>query len=138
MPAKTKTKSKCKATGGRTKSPCNRCASLCCKELVLCIEKPKDEEDAEFLRWQLQYDTVSIAINNHKWHTVTQGNCIYLTKDLLCSIYERRPQKCRRHNPPECERFGPWYDIRISTPEELDAHLAAEKAKRRRKRARKK
>jgi len=122
-----------KEVPAHTKKECRDCAAKCCHDLVLAINKPRTQDDIAYYRWHLQYDTVRIAISNHKWHTVFEGRCIYLDKNNICTIYDRRPEKCRRHNPPECEHFSKWYDIMLSTPEELDAHL--EKEKRRRKRA---
>jgi len=76
------------------------------------------------MKWYLQYDTVSVAIRHHRWYLVVAGKCIYLDDHNLCTIYDRRPERCRRHRPPDCERFGAWYDTLITTPEELDAYLA--------------
>ena len=125
-----------KETRVPTKKQCHDCAAKCCHDLVLVINKPKTKEDIDYYKWHLQYDTVRIAISSHKWYTVFDGRCIYLDKRNMCTIYDRRPEKCRRHNPPECEHFNKWYDIMLSTPEELDAHLEKEKKRRRRAAAR--
>ena len=118
-----------------TLSLCHDCPAKCCHDLVIVIDKPKSKSDIEHYKWQLQYDTVRIAITGKKWHTVYEGRCIYLDENNLCTIYDRRPKKCRKHNPPDCEHFGPWYDVLIETPEELAEYLKAEK---KRKKAKKK
>ncbi len=120
-------------TKTRTKGLCEGCAAVCCTELAVVINRPRDKDDVDFYKWHLQYDTVNIAISNHRWHLVTKGRCIYLTDDNLCSIYKRRPRTCRRHNPPDCERFGQWYDKLLTTPEELEQFIEAEKMRRRRR-----
>jgi hypothetical protein len=39
---------------------------------------------------------------------------------------------CRRHNPPDCEFFGKFYDVLLETPDELAAYLAERRKKGRR------
>lgn len=58
---------------------------------------------------------------------------MYLDENERCKIYETRPEKCRVHNPPDCERFGDFWDVMFETPEELDAYFKKKKqaAKRR-------
>lgn len=64
---------------------------------------------------------------------------MYLTENNLCRIYETRPQKCRDHNPPDCERYGEFWDVMFETPEDLEAYLKKKKqAAKRRARARSK
>ena len=118
-------------TPATTLDACRRCGAKCCHDLVMPINKPRNEGDLADLRWELQYDTVRVYIRSHRWYRIIQGRCMYLTPDNLCRIYERRPRRCREHNPPECEFYGKFYQVMISTPEELDAHLAKEKARRR-------
>ncbi len=118
------------------KAGCRGCPALCCHDMVEPISRPQTSHDVEELKWQLQYDTIRVFIRSHRWHVIVQGRCMYLTDDNLCSIYDRRPERCRQHNPPDCERYGEFWDVMINTPEELDAYL--QKEKRRRSRRRKK
>ena len=120
--------------GGRTNPACDGCPALCCHDLVQPILKPRTRADVEELKWQLHYDTVSVFIANRRWHLKAEGRCQYLDDANLCTIYDRRPEKCRRHSPPDCERYGSYYDVMIQTPEELDAYVAREKARARRRR----
>jgi Fe-S-cluster containining protein len=102
------------------------------------ISKPRTREDIEELKWELQYDTVSVFVSGYRWHRQVKGRCQYLTRSNLCRRYKDRPERCRRHNPPDCERFGDYYDVKMNTPEELEEYLAKEKRRRilkRRKRA---
>ncbi len=102
---------------------CSDCPAICCHDLALMITKPKSKEEISELKWEIMYDTVNVCIRNHKWYTLIKGRCIYLDKNNLCSNYNNRPGRCRRHNPPDCERYGGWYDVMISSPEELDDYL---------------
>ena len=135
MSRETRTRTKQKKPATRAKEPCNGCPAECCHELALVVEKPRTRSDIDFYKWQLQYDTVRIAISNYRWYTITAGRCIYLDEHNRCTIYDRRPDKCRRHNPPECEHFGTWYDVMLATPEELEAYLEKEKLRRKRRAA---
>ena len=103
---------------------CDNCPALCCKDLIIPTDKPRTSEQIDEVKWHIQYDTVRVFIRSHRWYYIVHGRCQYLTEDNLCSIYERRPHRCRRLNPPECERFGCFYDVMIETPEELDEHLS--------------
>lgn len=87
------------------------------------ITKPRTRDEIEDLKWQLRMDTVNVFVRKYKWHLLFKGNCIYLSRNNLCTIYDKRPGRCRRHDPSECERNGKFYDTLISTPEELEVHL---------------
>lgn len=102
---------------------CSSCSALCCKDLAILICKPRTRREIDSLKWQLHFDTVSVCIRNRRWYLVIKGRCIYLSRNGLCRIYDRRPSRCRRHNPPECEFFGQWYDVKLSTPDELEVYL---------------
>ncbi len=121
-PRKTRKPSR-KLTAKETEKTCLECSAICCKDLAVMITRPRSKEDIEELKWQLHFDTVKVFIRNHRWHVLTRGRCIYLNRRNLCDIYERRSDKCREHAPPDCERFGEYYDVMISTPEELERHL---------------
>ncbi len=110
-----------------TRDPCDKCPALCCHDLVLPIQKPKTDDDVFELKWELQYDTVRVFVRSHRWYRIIKARCMYLTRDNLCRIYEKRPRRCRELNPPDCERFGEFYDAMISTPEQLEAYLARHK-----------
>jgi Fe-S-cluster containining protein len=116
---------------------CRGCPSKCCHDLSMLIGAPTTKADFEDLHWQLRYDTVRIYIRNRRWYVLVEGRCMYLTENNLCRIYETRPQKCRDHNPPDCERYGEFWDVMFETPEDLEAYLKKKKqAAKRRARAR--
>jgi hypothetical protein len=102
---------------------CVDCPALCCHDLTTPIDRPRTREDIDDLRWYLHFTHVHVAIAGREWNIVQEGRCRYLDDDDLCTIYEHRPDKCREHGPPSCERFGPWYNYWIDTPEELEAYL---------------
>ena len=103
---------------------CATCGAKCCHDLVMPIDKPRTADDVAELKWELQYDTVRVYIRSHRWYRIIAGRCIYLDRNNRCTIYERRPRRCREIRPPDCEHFDDFYDVMIATPEELDSHLA--------------
>ena len=132
MSAKKRTKGRAASSRVEVKSRrCRSCPALCCKDLVLLITKPRTRQEIESLKWQLQFDTVSVFITNYRWHAMIKGRCMYLDGDDLCTIYDRRPRTCRRHNPPDCERYGEFWDVMIRTPDALESYLQKEKERRR-------
>ena len=128
---KTRKKKQPRSAGnnGRTKRQCNGCPSACCHDLAIVMTRPRTRDDIDYYKWHLHYDAVSIAIRNRRWHLVVKGRCIYLDAADLCTIYDRRPEKCRRHNPPDCERFGSWHDTLLETPEQLEDFVGRKKRK---------
>ena len=116
-------------SGGKitTKKDCKECPAICCKNLALTIGRPENRQELEDLKWQLHFDTVKVFISNRRWHQLIEGKCMYLSEDNKCIIYDRRPDKCRKHNPPNCEFFGKFYDIMLSTPEELEDYWKSKK-----------
>jgi len=76
------------------------------------------------MRWRLHFDTVHVYMVRGAWFMVVESMCRYL--DLatsLCTIYDERPSQCRDYNPPFCERYIDPAELRLHTPEDLDAYL---------------
>jgi len=111
------------------KDPCKGCGALCCHDLAMHIYRPRTKPDIEELRWQLRFDTVRVFIRNKRWFMLTEGRCMYLDKNDLCTIYEDRPKTCRNHPISQCERYceGYYWDTLIETPEQLDKYLKKKK-----------
>jgi len=109
---------------------CLTCGAICCRNLSLSIGKPVTKSEKEDLKWQLHFDTVKVYIRSNRWYQQVDGNCIYLNKKNRCTIYEKRPDKCRKHNPPDCELYGKYYDTMFTRPEELEEYFKKQKKKR--------
>ena len=103
---------------------CLKCPAYCCNDMSMMITKPQTRADVREAKWYLHYDTVNIAIRNNRWYLVVKGRCIYLDEKNMCKIYDKRPSRCRKHMPPECEKFGSWYDTLLKTPEELEEYIS--------------
>ena len=119
-----RTRQKGEAAAPTTLGECQDCPALCCHDLVAPIDKPRTADDIEELKWELQYDTVRVFVRSHRWYRLIAGRCMHLDRSNRCTIYERRPKRCRQMKPPHCERFGEFYEVMITTPQELDEHLS--------------
>lgn len=103
---------------------CMTCHAPCCRDITMLITKPRTKTEINELTQYLHFDTARVFIRNNKWYLTIDGTCIYLSKNNLCTKYSRRPARCRRHNPPDCERFDEYYDVLITTPEEFEDYMA--------------
>ncbi|MBN2482806.1 MAG: YkgJ family cysteine cluster protein [Candidatus Omnitrophica bacterium] len=117
-------------------SLCRTCAALCCRNLAIQIYRPVTKTEIEDLKWQLQFEKVKVFIRHRRWYQLIESDCMYLTKDNRCAIYEQRPSRCRRYTQAECEHHGPFYEILLSTPQALDAYLEEIRKKRKAKKPR--
>lgn len=117
-----------------SKNECSTCPALCCEGLTIDITKPRTKDDVEILMWKLQYEDIGVYILNKRWHLFFSSRCGYLNGDDLCTVYEKRSDICRKHNPPQCERYLDWYDEFFSTPEELRKYFERERRRVKRRR----
>jgi Fe-S-cluster containining protein len=133
-----KKKGKAKAAANKKKTfhqECQECPAICCKDLAMAIGKPHTKAEIEDLKWQVRFNTVDVFIKHHHWYLRVKGRCMYLGRNNLCKIYKDRPDKCRVHKAPNCERFGDYHEVLIRTPEELEDYL--ENLKRKSKKSKK-
>ncbi|MFA7114685.1 MAG: YkgJ family cysteine cluster protein [Candidatus Omnitrophota bacterium] len=110
-----------------TLTDCHKCNAKCCHNLSMHIGRPVTKSEIEDLKWQLQFDTVRVYIRHHRWYQLVDGKCMYLDKDYRCTIYDKRPKKCRDYNPPDCELNHKFYDIMFETPDDLEKYLKKSK-----------
>ncbi len=112
------------------KNICIECDAPCCQDLAIPTTRPRSRYEIDQMKWYLHFDVVKVFIRHHRWYLLIEGSrCKYLDKNSMCTRYDARPQVCRDHNPPACERFGEFWDVMITTPEELDAYLKPKKRK---------
>lgn len=112
---------------------CDGCAALCCRGLEESILRPRTMQEFADLRWQLHFSNTHVFIRSKRWYQLTLGSCQYLDDTHFCTIYDERPQVCRDHMPPACERYGEIYDVIFRTPEDLDAWQKKEQRAKKRK-----
>ncbi len=122
----------------KVKNKClEECTAICCNDLAVQIYKPVTKAEKEDLRWHLFFEGVKVYIQNRKWHLLIHSRR-YLSKENRCTIYDKRPERCRKHNYPNCELEGSFFDVMIENPEQFDEYFAQQKAKQQKARLRKK
>jgi Fe-S-cluster containining protein len=105
---------------------CNHCMAKCCRYFALPIDKPKDWEDFDFIRWYLLHDRAAIFTDEGAWYLLVYNPCRHLGDDQLCGIYDTRPQICRDYATANCEYNDDWvYDHYWETPEQIEEYAEA-------------
>ncbi len=121
----------------KVKNKClEECNAICCNDLAVQIYKPVTKAEKEDLRWHLFFEGVKAYIRHRKWHLLIHSRCRYLSKENRCTIYDRRPDRCRKHNHPHCELEGKFFDVIIESPEQFDEYFAQQAAKKRKSKVR--
>jgi Fe-S-cluster containining protein len=105
---------------------CDHCTAKCCKYFALPIDKPKDRQDYEFIRWYLMHDRASVFVEDRTWYLLIHTTCKHLQSDHRCGIYHERPQICRDYSTDNCEYDDTWtYDQYFETSEQIAEYAEA-------------
>ncbi|MFA6416704.1 MAG: YkgJ family cysteine cluster protein [Patescibacteria group bacterium] len=86
------------------KQKCDGCSD-CCQYATVIIEKPKTKLDLEEIIWQILHGLELEIDHEGDWLLTIYHPCSALDKNGLCSIYDKRPEICRRHQHAECSRY---------------------------------
>jgi Fe-S-cluster containining protein len=82
---------------------CTECGK-CCTYVGVEIDPPEGAKDASDILWYLYHPGVYIYVDgNDEWSVHFESRCVNLGDDLLCRIYEQRPQICRGFDNQTCE-----------------------------------
>jgi Fe-S-cluster containining protein len=82
---------------------CTECGK-CCTYVGVEVETPEGAKDASDILWYLYHPGVYIYIDgNEDWSVHFESRCDNLGDDLLCRIYEQRPDICRGFDNTTCE-----------------------------------
>ena len=105
---------------------CKYCPGKCCRYFALPIDKPKEWEDFDFIRWYLLHERSAVFTDEGSWYLLVQNPCKHLGDDNRCGIYETRPQICRDYTTNNCEYEDDWvYDNLWETPEQIEEYAEA-------------
>ncbi len=118
---------------------CATCGARCCRYVVVELDKPTARIDREEIRWFLAHENVSVYIDGDDgtWNVQFATPCRHLDANNRCTIYRRRYEICRDHDPEGCEASdGEDTDTVFRTTEDFDRWWRAEKARRRRRKQR--
>jgi len=119
---------------------CAACGAKCCRYVVVELDKPTDRIDREEIRWLLAHEDVTVFIDGDDgtWNVQFKTPCRHLDAENRCTIYRRRYDICRDHEPETCEESGcEETDVLFRTTEDFDRWWRAEKARKRRRKERK-
>ena len=106
---------------------CLDCGAKCCRYFALQIDEPDSDKEYEKVRWYLAHENTWVFVDEGKWYLLVNNKCRYLGQDLLCTVYDRRPDICRKHNQKNCERDSDiFYDIIFKSMEEFEQWLEDE------------
>jgi uncharacterized protein len=102
---------------------CAHCPAKCCRYFALPIDKPKDWQDFDYIRWYLLHEAAAIFTEEDCWYLLVHNRCKHLRDDHLCDIYDTRPQICRDYTTADCEYDDLWvYDHYWETPEQIEEY----------------
>ncbi len=86
-------------------SPCDSCSAPCCKALILDRRPPANLTALQYMRYQLGFPGIEIAVSRTGWRTLARTTCRYLDLDTSrCTIFGRpeRPTLCTFYNQYTC------------------------------------
>jgi len=85
--------------------PCEGCSN-CCEYISTEIDKPRNFDDFDQIRWFIIHKDVWVYVDEEKdWYLQFNTRCEKLS-GRLCNDYEHRPQICRDYRPVDCVRHG--------------------------------
>jgi hypothetical protein len=102
---------------------CTECGK-CCTYVCVGVNPPDSVRRATDMLWYLYHDGVSIYRDGAgEWSVVFETRCRHLRPDLLCAIYEHRPEICRKFDNRSCEVNDPGGGLSLETPEQFLDYL---------------
>ena len=112
---------------------CDKCNAACCRTVAVGIEKPTTKEDWEDIKWQVAHKNIIVYLDNEDdWVVEFEDDCEFIDpKTNKCTIYEKRPKKCREHSMDNCIKNGEGdvFKIMFRNPQDVDDYLANKQLK---------
>jgi len=102
---------------------CTECGK-CCTYVAVGVNAPHSVRRATDMLWYLYHQNVTVYRDGDgEWSVVFETRCRNLQPDLLCAVYEHRPEICRGFDNRTCEVNDPDGGLAIQTPEQLLDYL---------------
>jgi hypothetical protein len=102
---------------------CTECGK-CCTYVSVGVNGPTSVGHATDMLWYLYHENVTVYRDGDgEWSVVFETRCRNLGPDLLCGVYEHRPEVCRAFDNRTCEVNDPEGGLSINTPQELMDYL---------------
>ena len=107
----------------QSEHPCHGCAK-CCLYVAIEIDSPTSMTEYDHVLWYLYHENVTVYRDGDgEWSVVFETRCRNLQPDLMCSVYEHRPEICRAFDNRSCEVNDPEGGLSINTPEQFMDYL---------------
>lgn len=74
---------------------CKECNAHCCRSVAINLNVGKDMRELLEAHYGREIDTLKVKISH---------DCMHITEDYKCGIYEDRPKICRNFVCPEMRR----------------------------------
>ena len=88
---------------GKKVKNCDSCDGACCKYVAMELDCPEDLDDFENIKWYIIHKNIRVYIDEEgTWNIEFSTPCKYLNDSNRCSLYDKRPQICRKYNREEC------------------------------------
>ncbi len=78
--------------------PCAKCKDHCCEKFFIILTGVKDKD---WIKWLAYHDGVDVKrLDKENIQVWINNKCSYLNEDKSCSIYNKRPDVCRKFQCP--------------------------------------
>jgi len=107
-------------------NPCHKCDSLCCRDVSISLDTPKDKDDFDEIKWLIMHKQVSVYIDNESdWLVEFNTDCKNLDDDGLCKIHKDRPKTCYEHSHETCvfHNKETYYQVLFKTVQDVDDYI---------------
>ncbi len=82
---------------------CEGCPAKCCKYVAMEIDTPEEKSDFENIRWYVSHKNIIVYVEKDgTWNIEFQTPCEHLDSNWKCTIYEKRPEICKKYEHDEC------------------------------------
>ncbi len=82
---------------------CMTCGSACCRYITVEIPCPRSMLDYDNLIWQLSHKNIRAFKDGEGWYLLVSNECVHLSGNGTCSIYDQRPFACREYSVNACD-----------------------------------
>ena len=86
-------------------NPCVGCSAPCCRALLFERRAPHTRASLAFMRYQLGFPGVTVAVTETGWRTLIQTRCRFLNEENGCTLFGQpeRPTLCSGYNQYLCD-----------------------------------
>ena len=103
---------------------CEECHALCCSYVMFEIDEPDSIEEFENIRWYVAHENISVVFDDGEWMLYIKNKCSYIDENHRCSIYDKRPELCRKYDHKDCDMVADdCFDLHFETIKDVDDYV---------------